>query len=424
MELGLREALLKDGRALLQSFLQEQAHASAALPAVVPAVGEKRFANRPRHIATLFGSVEICRDYFYSAAEHAGRAPFDEALALTNGASPGLVRLVSRAAARQPYQSASDDLLALAGITCEARQIQRLVGQSGPKMAAKLQAEGPTPEPAESADPIPIMYVEIDATGIPMVAAELENRRGKQPDGSAKTREVKLGAIFTQTKLDKDGQPVRDPDSTTYLGTMDRSEDFGPVIRREALRRGLACARKVVVIGDGAAWIWELARIHFPNAICILDFYHMMLYLHAIAKQLYGAETPWMERKKSEWKTQMKNDQVADVIASMRTRFEELAELPVETQAAIEKNLAYLENHRGQMRYGTFRKEGYFYGSGVVEAGCRTVVGQRLKQSGMFWAQPGAENVLSLRCALLSHRWDECWDQINRPRPFSHSLAA
>jgi len=416
--LGLREALLKDGRAILQSFLQAQAE---ALPAAISAAGEKRFANRPRHIATIFGTLKICRDYFYLPAERVGRAPFDEALGLTNGASPGLVRLVSRAAVRQPYQAASDDLIELAGVVCAARQIQRLVDHSGPKMAAKLQADSSAPQ---EIGPIPILYVEIDATGIPMVAAELKNRRGKQADGSAKTREVKLGAVFTQTQTDDEGRPVRDAASTTYLGTMDSSVDFGPVIRREAHRRGLAHARKVVAIGDGAAWIWELVRVNFPNAICIVDFYHMMLYLHELARLLYGAETPWMERKKSAWKEQMQNDQVASVIASMRIRFEELGNLSAETKEAIEKNIAYLENHREQMRYGTFRKEGYFYGSGVVEAGCRAVIGQRLKQSGMFWTQPGAENVLALRCALLSHRWDECWDQINRPRQFPQAFAA
>ena len=120
----------------------------------------------------------------------------------------------------------------------------------------------------------------------------------------------------------------------------------------------------------------------------------------------------------------MKDDQVANVIASIRQRAEELGELSPAVREAIEQQIGYLENNRHRMRYGTFRKLGYFYGSGVVEAGCRAVIGQRLKQSGMFWTHQGAENVIALRCALMGNRWDECWDQINDSQQFSKSLAA
>jgi len=76
------------------------------------------------------------------------------------------------------------------------------------------------------------------------------------------------------------------------------------------------------------------------------------------------------------------------------------------------------------MKYQTYRKAGYFYGSGVVEAGCKVVIGQRLKNSGMFWTESGAQNVLNLRCALLSHRWEECWNQINGLNTFQAKVAA
>jgi len=102
------------------------------------------------------------------------------------------------------------------------------------------------------------MYVEVDATGVPMVADELAGRKGKQEDGSSKTREAKLGCVFTQTKPDEEtGLPVRDPDSTTYVGSFETAEEFGGRIRLEALRRGLGRALKVVFLGDGAAWIWD-----------------------------------------------------------------------------------------------------------------------------------------------------------------------
>ena len=273
-------------------------------------------------------------------------------------------------------------------------------------------------------DSIPILYIEADGTGVPLVADELKGRRGKQPDGSAKTREVKLGAVFTQTKTDEEGQPMRDYQSTTYVGSFQTAGDFGSTLRDEARRRGIDRAQKVVYIADGAAWVWELARVNFPLAVCILDFYHMMLYLFDLARLLYGTDPAAAKRKVTQWKEQMESDQVDAVIAAMHERVKELGPLPVGTLESIQKQIAYLENNRERMKYGTFRQKGYFYGSGVVEAGCRAVIGRRMKQSGMFWTLKGAENVLALRCALMGNRWDECWEEINDSKQFSRALAA
>jgi hypothetical protein len=135
-----------------------------------------------------------------------------------------------------------------------------------------------------------------------MMAEELERRKGKQDDGSAKTREVKLGCVFSQTKTDEKGQPMRDYQSTSYVGTVESVEAFAPLLRDEARRRGIGRAQKTGFIGHGAAWNWELARTHFPLAILILDFYQLMEYLHELSHLLYGKDTPWASRMKDEWK--------------------------------------------------------------------------------------------------------------------------
>ena len=416
--MGLRHALLQDGRALLQQLVQSVAD---SLPDTQAQKGEKCHADRPRGVETIFGSIELKRDYLYWPKDKQGCCPLDEALGLINGASPGLVRLASRAAAREGFQAASDDLKELAGIQIDGRQIQRLVAQSGPKIAAQLKLTGPQVE----AKPMPICYVEADGTGIPMMAEELAGRKGKQEDGTAKTREVKLGCVFSQTKTDEEGQPMRDYQSTSYVGTLQPVENFAPLLRDEARRRGISQSQKVVFIGDGAAWIWELARTHFPLAILILDFYHMMEYLHELSQLLYGKDTPWAGRMKDQWKEQMEQDEVQAVIDAMKKRAEQLGEASTtDTRQKIQEKIGYLENNQDKMRYGTFRQQGLFYGSGVVEAGCRAVIGKRLKQSGMFWSQPGAENILALRCALLGNRWDECWNQINNSRQFQIQAAA
>jgi hypothetical protein len=185
-ELGLRAALLKDGRTLLEKLVQS---AADSVPQAQAQKGEKCHADRPRSVDTIFGSIDLKRDYLYSPKDHQGCCPLDQALGLIDGTSPGLVRLASRAAAREGFEAASDDLKELAGIHIAGRQIQRLVAHSGPRVAAQLKLTGPEVE----AKPMPICHVEADGTGIPMMAEELEGCKGKQQDGTAKTR-VKLDA--------------------------------------------------------------------------------------------------------------------------------------------------------------------------------------------------------------------------------------
>lgn len=403
IELGLREALLKDGRRLLE---QLYADTQLSIPDNASQPGEKRHAGRALQMHSIFGPVELRRDYFYDPEKGQGRFPLDEALGLVESFSPALVRLAARAAAREGYEAASQDLAALAGIAIEGRQIHRLVNQTGSQVAAAL-AEGPDSNPK----PIPIMYVEVDATGVPMVAEELAGRAGKQPDGSSKTREAKLGCVFTQTKTDpQTGLPMRDPDSTTYIASFQTAEDFGGSVRAEALRRNSSRAGKIVFLGDGAAWIWELARINFPSAICIVDLYHALERLHALCQGLYPNQDSWAARREEKWKKMLKNDQVAQVIAEARQRLENLGP---QSNDSLEKQIAYFQNQKARMLYKTYRDQGLFYGSGVVEAGCKAVIGQRLKESGMFWTEPGAGHVLTLRCALKGQRWDECWNRIH-----------
>lgn len=413
VELGLRQALLKDGRRLLEQLLQQ---ADQSVPDNTSRLGEKCHPERAKEVQTIFGPIELHRRYFYHSSNRTGRAPLDEALGLVNGFSPALVRLSARAAAREGYQAASEDLLALAGIELEGRQIQRLVNLVAPQVATQLKQGRDV-----DVDSIPIMYVEVDGTGIPMVADELAGRKGKQADGTAKTREIKLGCVFTQTGCDAEGLPERDYTSTTYVGSFEPAELFGLRIRDEARRRGLGRADKVVFIGDGAPWIWELRRLNFPQAIEILDLYHALEHLHLLCEGLYGCQKHGAQKMESTWADLLKNDQVAKVVACARRRLQQLgpqADNPLETQ------IAYFEHHQHRMLYKTYRQAGLFCGSGVVEAGCKAVIGQRLKNSGMFWTESGGKSVLDLRCALKSNRWDECWDRLHDSQRLKVRIAA
>lgn len=157
---------------------------------------------------------------------------------------------------------------------------------------------------------------------------------------------------------------------------------------------------RVVFIGDGAAWIWELARVNFPTAVQILDLFHALERLHTLCDGLYGVGSAWAKRMEDQWKQAFKQDKVLEVIAAARSRLDDLGDEP-DGPDSLDKQIAYFENHHHRMLYQTYHKQGLFYGSGVIEAGCR-VTGQRLKESGMFWSEAGVQSVLDLRWILMS----------------------
>jgi hypothetical protein len=243
------------------------------------------------------------------------------------------------------------------------------------------------------------MYISGDGTGAPMRKECLEGRTGKQPDGTAKTREVKLGCVFLQTEIDPEGHPIRKEDSTSYIGTFESATEFGLLLRQEAQRRGLAHATKTIFLGDGAPWVWELARVNFSGAVLILDFYHAAQHLTGLVDALWGKESAAGKKKIKLWKGWLLKDKARHIIHQARTELKRSLDIE-----KANKEIAYLENNLERMAYGTFRKAGYFIGSGVIEAGCKTVVGKRMKGSGMFWSEVGGQGIVDLRCAFLSNR--------------------
>jgi hypothetical protein len=144
---------------------------------------------------------------------------------------------------------------------------------------------------------VKVLYIEMDGTQIPMVRSELEGRVGRIAGQPPRTREVKLGCIFTQTTTDEEGRPIRDEASTTYVGAIETAEWFGRRMYTEAWERGWSRAQKKVVLGDGADWIWNIADQHFPGAIQIVDLYHARQHLWELARALYPNE----EAKQKHW---------------------------------------------------------------------------------------------------------------------------
>ena len=398
LEVLIRTAVFKSANELVGWLLQQAAERiDAGYP---PKPGERRKGRETIRVQGIFGSFDLSRDYYYHAGKDQGHYPADAALGLEVSYTPALAKLICLEGADEPtYLKAERHLEQTGGIPVSARQIQRVVQRVG-RSAQAWQERPAQPGQCDA----PVMYVSADGTGVPMVSEELIGRRGKQADGKAKTRQVYLGCVFTQHRVDERGHPVRDWESTTYVSSFKSSDEFGPCLRQEALRRGMAGAGKVVLLIDGAQALEHLGRQNFKDCVQIVDFYHALEHAGLVLAALIGKEHPDYKAQLRRWAKRLLKDQVQALIDQTR---KECAGKP--QAEGVEKQLGYFVRNVTRMQYGTFRAAGYFIGSGVVEAGCKTVIGGRCKQSGMFWSESGAENILALRCIHSSRRLEEFW---------------
>jgi len=365
-----------------------------------------------KQLSTTLGEINWRRSYYTCQACGRGFFPGDRLLQVEDtGYSPGLQRMVARAGSKTSFLEAEQDLLIYAGVRVKAREVERITMKIGAAVELRNAQENRFLVAASghnldlNATPtIPILYVSFDGTGVPMRPAEVAGRRGKQSDGSAKTREVKLGCAFTQTARDENGYPIRDPQSTTYVGAIETSAKFGLRIYAEAVRRGLLQAAQVVVLCDGAAGNRTIVSLHFPNAVFIIDLYHAREHLYRVVELLVAAKR--QAKRKERWVELLDLGQIEQLVREWRRLLPQHG--PRRHEALTEIN--YFLAHAPEMQYAEFRRRGFFVGSGVIEAGCKTVIGKRLKQSGMFWSEAGANNVIALRCMLSSGRYDQFWE--------------
>ncbi len=409
-EEAIATAVLAAGARLLEGLLAETGCGRRPTP-VLDAEGRpmQSLGVRAKTLTTVLGEVRLRRSVFHALEGAQTRVPLDEELGVAGTIfSPGVRRLLARAGSRTSFADASEDLAIYARLHVTPKQVQRVAEETGRAIEGWNCA--PVPKPPAAAAPAPppagapLLYISYDGTGLPMRQAELAATKGKAPDGAARTREVKLGCVFTQTKLDAEGRPMRDPDSTTYVGAIESSELFGLRIYEEAVRRGSETAGRLVVLSDGARYNKSIAATHFPGATHIIDLYHAREHLQEIARGL--AVAPAVAEQ---WSGLLDMGRVEDLAAAVRGQLKAKA-LSVEDRKLWESKLPYFEGNAAAMRYADFRLQRLFVGSGVVEAGCRTVIGQRLKHSGMFWSLRGANAIIASRCCQFSRRFEDFWE--------------
>lgn len=364
---------------------------------------------RHKTVVTVVSSVRLRRAYYHCASCARGVIPKDSEWDIVSTSfSPGVRRLMARVGSKEPFDEGRLDLQELADIVVQTKQVERISETIGAQIEqiASRERRAALAGKVVLLHPVSKMYVAIDGTGVPMVPLETQGRPGKDETGQAKTREAKLGCVFTQTRLDHKGRPVRDEGSTSYVGAIESAQDFGRRIFTEAIRRSSRRAEQIIVLGDGAVWIWNIADEHFPGAIQIVDLYHAREHLSGLAKLLYAPGTP----KAKAWAEARISELDAGDIETLVGNLARLRPSTATCKDEVRKTIAYFESNAHRMRYADFRRRGHFVGSGVVEAGCKTIIGHRLKQSGMRWTVRGANAIIALRCCELSGRWETFWE--------------
>jgi hypothetical protein len=367
---------------------------------------------RSKPVLTAVGKVEVSRPYYLCPQCHTGQFPADVELDIENTEfSPGVRRMQAVVGQEAPFDHGRQQMKLLADLEVTAKSVERTAETIGGDIAQgerkEIQRAVQLDLPVIVGEPIPILYIQMDGTAIPVVKKETVGRQGKTEGRPAHTREVKFGCAFTQTRWDQEGYPIRDPDSTTYTGAIENAEEFGKRIYLEAWNRGWNRAEKKVVIGDGAEWIWNLADLHFPGAIEIVDLYHARQHLWDVARKLYpndeANQKAWM---KVHQKRLLDRGKIEKLVLSLRS----MDSTSPEVLEKIRIEADYFEKNAERMRYPKFRRQHLFVGSGVIEAGCKTVIGSRLKQSGMFWTVRGANAIIALRCCQLNNRFEDYWE--------------
>jgi hypothetical protein len=407
-----RQALRLAARALEQRLNADTSdHAGAELPCSCGEPAQYR-GRHEKTFESVLGPLRLERAYYHCAQCQSGFCPRDRALRLELfSLTPGVLRMTGSTAALVSFEESSTLLHELAGVEVSISQVQRAAETLGAEIAVDERVCVD-----RMGEVAPTMYLGMDGTGVPMRPAEVAGRAGKQPDGSAKTREAKVVTVWTAESRDEEGTPVRDPGSITYSAAIESAaaldaslnrSDLAERVLREATRRGCTEAPRCAVLGDGSTWIWNTATELFPQAIQILDRFHAKEVLHRSAQSIFGANSPEAKPWATARCTELDDGKLHAIMSALRPH------IGSSNEAA--KCATYILRNRRRMRYLKFHAQGLCTSTGVLEAGCKVAIGTRLKRAGMHWSVSGANAIIALRCSKLSGRFEDFWERRSTP---------
>jgi hypothetical protein len=410
LEMAVRQRVLSLAGSFLERWLNRDTSDYAGPHLACACGATARYAGRrQRRFRSALGDLKLERAYYHCPGCGRGFCPRDRQLGLENtSVSPAVTRMIGSVAALLSFQEGSELLNELGGVRVDAKQVERTAEALGAEIA---EDERHHLEPSDHLDLPQTLYLGMDGTGIPMRSQELAGRAGKQPDGSAKTREVKLCTVWSAEARDPSGTPVRDQGSVTYCAAIEsaatsdptRRAEFTERVLRETTRRRFCQAERQAVLGDGAPWIWNIAHELFPGAIEIVDRFHAKQHLSDLGKAVYGPAdsraASWAKRRHAEL-----DDGRFDALLQAIAR-----QIPACEEAR--PCLHYFKTNRRRMRYPEFHEQGLCTSTGVVEAGCKVAIGTRLKRAGMHWTLHGSNAIIALRCCRLSGRFQHFWER-------------
>lgn len=355
-------------------------------------------SRRRREVLTTCGLVRLERAWHVCRACGHGFSPVDTTLELASRArlSAALRGWVVELGAATSFAEAAGLLEKLTGLRVApetVRQHTEAVGTAVEEAQQTAMAEvARTREPAGAVDPAPgTLVVETDGVMVRYLD---------------RWHEVKLGLVGGQV----DGKLV----APSYVAARASAEHFGPRLLAEAARRGalevvawegpvtqrsLAVLRKVIVLGDGAAWIWNLAAEHFGEGIEIIDYYHATEHIWTLAKAFYGEGTAKAKR----WGERQCRRLLAQGAGPLLRTLRAVKRCPADVAPVLRRERGYFRTNAARMDYPTFRQQGLPIGSGAVESGAKRLVQQRMKRPGARWSDAGAQAVLNVRSRLLSN---------------------
>lgn len=350
--------------------------------------------HRPTRVHTVLPGRDVEATVLYGQCRACQRGSWPVLTELGvdgEGFTPALQALATLASVVEPYETASTELLGrMAGVHVSTEKMQALVRDEGARATATLTAAPPEPGPAGPSAVGPLT-VGIDG-GMVFV--------------DKRWQEVKLACLYDVR--DRVVTPTRGMLTTrSVVAVRGTPEALAARLWPQAAAVGVG-HRRVVVLGDGAPWIWNMAAELFPDRVEILDWYHADEHISAVARGLYGEGT----EKAAAWRTtqldRLATDGIDHIIESLR--FLGVHQRTAAKRAAVADLERYLTTNRERMRYQTFRAAGYAIGSGAVESAVSHVVQQRMKRVGMRWRSVGADAMLALRSIYrTTGAWDRFW---------------
>jgi Uncharacterised protein family (UPF0236) len=426
------------GRSLLEGMLNSQLREQRPVARRQGRCGHRQrlVGERPKHLLTLLGPVTFLRPYYQclelDAAEAScthGEAPDDAVWGVDERrTSSGVQREISYLCGRLTFEEAAETFCRQVPLGMSARQALTLMRPVGEGLArvqarqvecAQAQAKQARSDPRQERQTKEIerLYIEVDGVFARMRRGSVPMEHEEQQRKGDVYREIKAGAVFRAERGSRRSELVSGvyvdtpaPDSLRYVARRTAKGGFDWLLYQLAEHCGLSRAQQVVVLGDGAPWIWNLATEHFPGAVQIVDLYHAKEHVWDVAQAVFGTGTA----QGSAWATaacSLLEEGQTDALVSAIAALPPIPPEPGQARSIPERAVDYFTRNAERMRYPLFRAQGMHLGSGIAEAACKTIVSTRAKRSGMRWTPEGIDALLPVRTAVLNGAYDSLWEQ-------------